>query len=653
MRGKCSKMFTDNATNFVGSNSQLKVFYKTLNFPDQNLAAYYTEEGFEWNFIPPRAPHMGGLWEAGIKSVKYHLKRALGRSRLTYEEFKTVIIQVEGILNSRTLTQIFNDFDNFERGKWMIEKDNVMCGTMVIVKEDFTPVCNWLLGRVVEIYHGSDGKERNESTDGNDCNNSVLPTRVRIYTHDNGGQHRYIESFNANFRAQRESVLAHTIRRKRTAEVSELVNKRRPLINWVVNKSVENATSCDFEKENCDPQDKGVANPEGLICENICKEKYTIGTLMGCEKQLTMNRESLRNHTIAKIAGQLNEGKESMCKADVRKDLEDGLTIRLPLSEPREIYKDKLETDNRSNIGSEFNFEIDLPGKRYRSTIYRLNLIKLYRRKPELANLVMENSSEGIDSETLYSVKLFMDFGFQGNLRKSQLYFKLPPDRSSYLRMINAKKKERFLPEPGTIVLRQKDINLVTGKPFRGIKTCCSSQMLINSLREDTEYLLDLGVNGMGQSNRTLPVVWLGRVNRYPYPRIKCIKYRNLNQQIDVSRMVDTDILIQIWKNRVKKIDFVLKWLSRVGSEVGPTKVLCEGDTKNRWRDGQVCPDVRQGTMTPWARRLGGEEEEKSGENGRKEKTGDGTERERGDRKRKETGSGRERAEPALNGKKG
>ncbi|GFX82874.1 probable RNA-directed DNA polymerase from transposon X-element [Trichonephila clavipes] len=40
----------------------------------------------------------------------------------------------------------------------MIEKDNVMCGTMVIVKEDFTPVCNWLLGRVVEVYHDSDGK---------------------------------------------------------------------------------------------------------------------------------------------------------------------------------------------------------------------------------------------------------------------------------------------------------------------------------------------------------------------------------------------------------------------------------------------------------------------------------------------------------------
>ncbi|GFS96745.1 integrase catalytic domain-containing protein [Trichonephila clavipes] len=134
---------------------------------------------------------MGGLWEAGIKSVKYHLKRALGRSRLSYEEFETVIIQVEGILNSRPLNQYpmilitlsdnrlsrlqkttkviqvvwkkwSTDYLNTlqQRGKWVIEKDNVMCGTMVIVKEDFTPVCSWLLGRVVEVYHGSDGKVR-------------------------------------------------------------------------------------------------------------------------------------------------------------------------------------------------------------------------------------------------------------------------------------------------------------------------------------------------------------------------------------------------------------------------------------------------------------------------------------------------------------
>ncbi|GFV91528.1 hypothetical protein TNCV_2384881 [Trichonephila clavipes] len=33
--------------------------------------------------------------------------------------------------------------------------------------------------------------------------------------------------------------------------------------------------------------------------------------------------------------------------------------------------------------------------------------------------------------------------------------------------------------------------------------------------------------------------------------------------------------------------------------------VLREGDTRNRWRDRQVCPDVGQGIMALWARRLG------------------------------------------------
>ncbi|GFX33144.1 hypothetical protein TNCV_5043111 [Trichonephila clavipes] len=36
---------------------------------------------------------------------------------------------------------------------------------------------------------------------------------------------------------------------------------------------------------------------------------------------------------------------------------------------------------------------------------------------------------------------------------------------------------------------------------------------------------------------------------------------------------------------------------------MSPFLVFREGDNRNRWRDGQVCPDVRQGIMVPWARR--------------------------------------------------
>ncbi|GFW26490.1 integrase catalytic domain-containing protein [Trichonephila clavipes] len=96
-RGKCSKIYTDNATNFVGANSILKKFHKLINFPDENLAKYFVSENIDWKFIPPKSPHFRGLWEAGVKSVKHHLKRAIGNLHFTFEEFETIMIQVEGI----------------------------------------------------------------------------------------------------------------------------------------------------------------------------------------------------------------------------------------------------------------------------------------------------------------------------------------------------------------------------------------------------------------------------------------------------------------------------------------------------------------------------------------------------------------------------
>ena len=66
-------------------------------------------------FIPKRAPHFGGLWEAAVKSFKTHLVRVIGNSKLNFEEMTTVLTQVEACLNSRLLgTLPHNDDDGIE-----------------------------------------------------------------------------------------------------------------------------------------------------------------------------------------------------------------------------------------------------------------------------------------------------------------------------------------------------------------------------------------------------------------------------------------------------------------------------------------------------------------------------------------------------------
>ncbi|GFX64393.1 integrase catalytic domain-containing protein [Trichonephila clavipes] len=102
-RGKCAKFYSDNGKTFVGANKELKRFLKLIEDSNDNLAGFLSAEGIEWKFIPPRAPSFGGIWEPSVKSIKYHLKRVVNGSNLTYEEFLTVCIQIEGILNSRPL----------------------------------------------------------------------------------------------------------------------------------------------------------------------------------------------------------------------------------------------------------------------------------------------------------------------------------------------------------------------------------------------------------------------------------------------------------------------------------------------------------------------------------------------------------------------
>lgn len=63
----------------------------------------------EWTFIPPNSPHFGGIWEAGVKSSKYHLRRVVGKQILTFEEMSTLLAQIEAVLNSRPISPMSSD----------------------------------------------------------------------------------------------------------------------------------------------------------------------------------------------------------------------------------------------------------------------------------------------------------------------------------------------------------------------------------------------------------------------------------------------------------------------------------------------------------------------------------------------------------------
>jgi len=72
-RGKSENLYSDNGTNFVGASRVLDKECVAAIKNNNELAPTLEKEGIKWHFIPPGSPHMGGLLEAGVKSVKHHL----------------------------------------------------------------------------------------------------------------------------------------------------------------------------------------------------------------------------------------------------------------------------------------------------------------------------------------------------------------------------------------------------------------------------------------------------------------------------------------------------------------------------------------------------------------------------------------------------
>ncbi|XP_046391251.1 uncharacterized protein LOC124159470 [Ischnura elegans] len=135
-RGVCRTLYSDNATTFQGAAKELRRMFGAASDFYAEVASVLANDGTSWSFIPPNSPHFGGLWEAGVKSTKHHLLRVVGEHTLTFEEFSTVLIQIEACLNSRPLHPLSSDPDDLNA---LTPAHFLIGGTLFLIPEPECP----------------------------------------------------------------------------------------------------------------------------------------------------------------------------------------------------------------------------------------------------------------------------------------------------------------------------------------------------------------------------------------------------------------------------------------------------------------------------------------------------------------------------------
>ena len=213
-RGKPSLILSDHGTNFVGATRELKVIYEFLQEQQArgDISEFCSSQSIEWRFIPERAPHFGGLWEAAVKSMKFHFKRIVGNTKLTFEELTTILAQIESCLNSRPIAPLPPEEDNIEaltpghflvgksleaipdpsysyrnlsllkrwylcqsivrhlwnrwsheylsslrrHNKWKFPSRNIQVGDVVVLQEDNLVPTKWPIAKVIRVHPGAD-----------------------------------------------------------------------------------------------------------------------------------------------------------------------------------------------------------------------------------------------------------------------------------------------------------------------------------------------------------------------------------------------------------------------------------------------------------------------------------------------------------------
>jgi len=207
---------SDRGTNFVGASRELREELKKLEASEELLHRKLMNQGVEWKFNTAAASHHGGVWERQIRSIRRILDALLTSQSFTEETLRTLLCEVESILNSRPLTPVSldprdpepltpnhfligtgsvvmpfgvvgeNDCDSRKRWKqaryladlfwrrWRREylpilqeraymtrkRANLAIGDVALVVDDSVPRGQWPLGLVERVQVGADGLVR-------------------------------------------------------------------------------------------------------------------------------------------------------------------------------------------------------------------------------------------------------------------------------------------------------------------------------------------------------------------------------------------------------------------------------------------------------------------------------------------------------------
>jgi hypothetical protein len=111
-RGQVEKIHSDNRTNFVEGNCELKNAINNWNESQIHDAIF--QRDIQWQFNPPAGSNDSGVWKRIIRSVRNDMNSVVREQILDDKGLNTLLGEVESILNERPITRNSDDQNDLE-----------------------------------------------------------------------------------------------------------------------------------------------------------------------------------------------------------------------------------------------------------------------------------------------------------------------------------------------------------------------------------------------------------------------------------------------------------------------------------------------------------------------------------------------------------